>query len=323
MRKPEERSLSKRYRKAGRVRGGKDVASVAGRLRLPFDRGEPPDRLENPPACGIHEVVEDLRRRHEPLGEERLEAVLAKERGHFGVPSGAVRRPFRRMIRGSRPRIRAVRLYIVRHGESRGNLAGTLQGSRVDEPLSPRGIRQAEALSTRLSAEPIDAAFASPMIRARETAEIVSAPHGLPIAFDTDLLEFDWGVWCGRPLDDAMEREVAAIRARWRAGDLEAAPADGESPAAAGRRAARFLERLSGLQATHALVVAHGRFNRILMATLLSRPLSRMDEIRQRNGSLSTFDWNGRGSVTPVLLDDVGHIPPDLRSTAGGSDSLK
>ncbi len=216
-----------------------------------------------------------------------------------------------------------MRLYIVRHGESRGNLAGTLQGSRVDEPLSPRGIRQAEALSTRLSAEPIDAAFASPMIRARETAEIVTAPHRLPIAFDTDLLEFDWGVWCGRPLDDAMEREVAVIRARWRAGDLEAAPADGESPVAAGRRAARFLERLSGLQTTHALVVAHGRFNRILMATLLSRPLSRMDEIRQRNGSLSTFDWNGRGSVTSILLDDVGHIPPEFRSTAGGSDSLK
>jgi broad specificity phosphatase PhoE len=216
-----------------------------------------------------------------------------------------------------------VRLYIVRHGESRGNLAGTLQGSRVDEPLSPRGIRQAEALSARLAAEPLDAAFASPMIRARETAEILSGPHGLPIVFDADLIEFDWGVWCGRPLDDAMEQEVAALRARWRAGDLEASPDDGESPAAAGRRAARFLTRLGGLPATHALVVAHGRFNRILMATLLSRPLSRMDEIRQRNGSLSTFDWNGRGSVTPLLLDDVGHIPPELRSTAGGSDSLK
>jgi broad specificity phosphatase PhoE len=69
--------------------------------------------------------------------------------------------------------------------------------------------------------------------------------------------------------------------------------------------------------------VAHGRFNRILMATLLARPLSRMDEIRQRNGSLSEFDWNGSGAVTPLLLDDVGHLPPDLRSVTGGSDSLK
>jgi len=161
------------------------------------------------------------------------------------------------------------------------------------------------------------------MVRARETAEILNGPHRLPITYDEDLLEFDWGVWCGRRLDDEMEREVADIRARWRAGDLAAAPAGGESPAAAERRAARFLARLGATRTTHALVVAHGRFNRILMATLLSRPLSRMDEIRQRNGSLSTFDWNGGRGVTPVLLDDVGHIPTDLRSVTGGSDSLK
>jgi len=216
-----------------------------------------------------------------------------------------------------------VRLYIVRHGESRGNLAGTLQGSRVDEPLSPRGIRQAEALSARLAREPIDLVFASPMIRARQTAEILNAPHLLPITVDADLVEFDWGVWCGQPLDDALEREVTGIRARWRSGDLEASPDGGESPAQAGRRALRFLERLRETPAGFPLVVAHGRFNRILMATLLERPLSRMDEIRQRNGSVSTFEWKGDSSVTPVLLDDVTHIPPGLRSVAGGSDSVK
>ena len=125
-----------------------------------------------------------------------------------------------------------MRLYIVRHGESTGNLAGTLQGSRVDEPLSPRGVQQAEALAARLAGEPIDAVFASPMIRARQTAEILAAPHGLAIALDPDLVEFDWGVWCGRPLNEALEKEVAAIRARWRAGELDASPDGGESPPA-------------------------------------------------------------------------------------------
>ncbi len=215
-----------------------------------------------------------------------------------------------------------MRLYVVRHGESLGNLAGTLQGSRIDEPLSPRGLRQAEALSDRLAAEPIDQVFSSPMIRARQTAEILNRPHRAPVTVDPDLVEFDWGAWCGHPLDEEMERDVAAIRARWRTGDLEASPDGGESPAGVGRRAARVLERLRALPAQFVLVVAHGRFNRILMATLLSRPLSRMDEIRQRNGSLSAFDWSG-GPATPVLLDDVTHIPSDLRSVAGGSDSLK
>jgi broad specificity phosphatase PhoE len=215
-----------------------------------------------------------------------------------------------------------VRLYIVRHGESLGNLAGTLQGSRIDEPLSPRGLKQAEALSERLASEPIDTLFASPMIRARQTAEILNLPHRAPVFIDADLVEFDWGVWSGHPLNRELEREVADIRARWRSGDLEAFPEGGESPAMAGRRAARFLERLSAVPAKFALVVAHGRFNRILMATLLLRPLERMDEIRQRNGSLSAFDWI-EGLATPVVLDDVAHIPPGLRSVAGGSDSLK
>jgi len=217
-------------------------------------------------------------------------------------------------------------LYIVRHGESRGNVAGMLQGARIDEPLSPRGVRQAEALAERLKPVPIDRIFTSPLVRARQTAGIVGEGHGAETTVDPDLVEFDWGIWCGRPLDAEMEREVAAIRARWRSGELDVGPEGGESPAAASLRASRFLGRLGASGAAgakHALVVAHGRFNRILMATLLRRPLSRMDEIRQRNGSLSSFEWNGDGSAVPVLLDDVGHIPSDLRSVAGGSDSLK
>jgi broad specificity phosphatase PhoE len=216
-----------------------------------------------------------------------------------------------------------VRLYIVRHGESTGNLAGTLQGNRVDEPLSPRGVRQAEALAARLAPEPLETVFSSPMIRARQTAAILAAPHGLEIALDADLVEFDWGLWCGRPLNAPLEKEVAAIRARWRAGELDAAPDGGESPLRAQARANRFLDRLRPHAAASTLVVSHGRFDRILMATLLQRPLSRMDEIRQRNGSLSRFDWDGRDVAVPVLLDDVGHLPEGLRSLAGGSDSLK
>ncbi len=198
-----------------------------------------------------------------------------------------------------------------------------LQGSRVDEPLSPRGVGQAQALAARLAPAPIDRVFASPLLRARQTAEIVGGARAVPLTIDPDLVEFDWGVWSGRPLDAGMEREVAAIRARWRAGDVDAGPEGGESPSAVSRRAGRFLKRLHEARIAHVLVVAHGRFNRILMATLLARPLSRMDEIRQRNGSLSSFDWNGDRSVVPVLLDDVGHIPADLRSVGGGSDSLK
>jgi alpha-ribazole phosphatase/probable phosphoglycerate mutase len=212
---------------------------------------------------------------------------------------------------------------LARHGESEGNFAGSLQGSRFDTPLSGRGRRQAEALAIRLSEEGIDAVWSSPMVRARETAAIVAAPHGISVSIDADLVEFDWGIWSGRPFDGALELEVSSVRARWRAGETDLAPADGESPAHAGRRAERFLTRLAATGARAPLVVAHGRFNRILMTRLLGRPLSRMDEIRQRNGSLSVFEWDGSSAATAVILDDVTHIPGPIQTVSVLSDSVK
>jgi broad specificity phosphatase PhoE len=212
---------------------------------------------------------------------------------------------------------------IARHGESEGNFAGSLQGSRVDTPLSTRGRGQAECLAARLAGEAIDAVWASTMIRARETAAIVAAPLGLGVSLDADLVEFDWGVWSGRPYDGAIEKEVSGVRRRWRAGEADLSPSGGESPARVAVRADRFLARLRASGARAPLVVAHGRFNRILMTRLLGRELGRMDEIRQRNGSLSVLEWDGSGPATPLLLDDVSHLPPDFQTVSVLSDGVK
>lgn len=214
-------------------------------------------------------------------------------------------------------------LRLARHGESEGNFAGSLQGSRFDTPLSARGRRQAEALAIRLADEGLDAVWSSPMVRAKETASTVAAPHGLGVSIDADLVEFDWGVWSGRPFDAALEEEVSSVRTRWRAGETDLAPAGGESPARVALRAERFLTRLRATGTRAPLVVAHGRFNRILMTLLLGRELSRMDEIRQRNGSLSVFEWDGSGAASAVLLDDVGHLPEAIRTMSVLSDSVK
>ncbi len=213
-----------------------------------------------------------------------------------------------------------MKIFLVRHGESEGNLGGTLQGCRLDTPLTRRGRRQAEALAVRLAEAEIDDVVASPMARARETAQICAAPHGLAVRLDLELVEFDWGVWTGLPLDDEMDRSVAELRAKWRSGDVDAAPPRGESPLLARGRAARVLARLKAARPAAPLVVAHGRFNRILMATLLGRDLERMDEVRQRNGSISVFEWNGEGAATPLLLDDVSHLGGDVSTPTGKVD---
>ncbi len=220
-------------------------------------------------------------------------------------------------------RIAEMKIFLVRHGESEGNLGGTLQGCRLDTALTRRGRRQAEAIAVRLAEAEVDDVVASPMARARETAEICAAPHGLAVRLDLELVEFDWGVWTGLPLDDEMDRSVAELRAKWRSGDVDAAPPRGESPLRAGVRAARVLARLRDSGPKAPIVVAHGRFNRVLMATLLGRDLARMDEIRQRNGSISAFEWDGEGPAAPLFLDDVSHLGGDVSTPAGKADGAR
>lgn len=78
-------------------------------------------------------------------------------------------------------------VYFVRHGQSEGNLKGLHQGPEV--PLSQNGKEQAGVLAKRLKNIPIDIIYASPFIRAKETAEIIANELKLPIEYWEDLKE--------------------------------------------------------------------------------------------------------------------------------------
>jgi hypothetical protein len=42
-----------------------------------------------------------------------------------------------------------------------------------------------------------------------------------------------------------------------------------------------------------------------------------MDEVRQRKGSISVFEWDGAGPATPLLLDDVSHLGGEVSTPTG------
>ena len=67
-------------------------------------------------------------------------------------------------------------LWLIRHGESLGNL----DGSQADTDLSARGRQQSEALGQRLRATEFDQLLTSPLIRARQTAAL-ALPDSEPI----------------------------------------------------------------------------------------------------------------------------------------------
>jgi broad specificity phosphatase PhoE len=86
----------------------------------------------------------------------------------------------------------------LRHGQSVGNLEERFQG-QADFPLTEAGRAQANAVAERWQAEKLsfDLAIASPLKRARETAEIVTQKLGVPLEFDDLWMERDNGKFSG------------------------------------------------------------------------------------------------------------------------------
>lgn len=89
-----------------------------------------------------------------------------------------------------------MKLYVVRHGQTEWNVLKKMQGS-ADIPLNERGIEQAEQTKLNLENKNFDVIFSSPLIRARQTAEVINSDRNLNIIFDDRLRERDYGEFEG------------------------------------------------------------------------------------------------------------------------------
>lgn len=100
----------------------------------------------------------------------------------------------------------ATLVLFVRHGQT-PTTGKVLPGRAVGLHLSDTGREQAERAAERLKVlTRVDAVYASPLERARETAAPISAALGLRTSIDKGLLECDFGDWTGAELKKLMKR---------------------------------------------------------------------------------------------------------------------
>ena len=94
----------------------------------------------------------------------------------------------------------------LRHGESVGNAEDRFQG-HADFPLTEKGRAQAQALARCWQEEGItfDRCIASPLLRARQTAEIVTGALKIPVEFDPDWMEINNGLISGLTSTEAEQ----------------------------------------------------------------------------------------------------------------------
>jgi probable phosphoglycerate mutase len=98
--------------------------------------------------------------------------------------------------------------WFLRHGETDWNAQGLSQG-RTDIPLNQVGEAQARRAARTLAPLKIGTVVASPLIRARRTAEIAAQALGLAVELDPDLQEVNFGEQEGLPMGDWYDDWIA------------------------------------------------------------------------------------------------------------------
>ena len=199
-----------------------------------------------------------------------------------------------------------MRLVLVRHGESVANAAGIYQGW-LDSPLSPLGERQAaataRALAARADLQPV-AVYASPLLRAWCTGEVIAAALGLTAVPHPGLREINVGAATGLTL--------AAVDARWPQLATERASLgldhgwpEGETGRTFGARVAATLEEIIARHQHQiapdapdetVILATHGGTIRFALAHLRGDVENRWPDDAVQNCSLAE-----------IVLDPTGH----------------
>lgn len=180
-----------------------------------------------------------------------------------------------------------VTIYVVRHGESLGNLnyekgigMDVAKEGGVGTPLSEEGVRQVDRLVKEISDVHLDAVYSSHLLRAVQTAEAVAESKGLEVIIEANIHERFFGKF---PSEGKWTREMRE-EAKKAIEDLEDEEKllhkyfeDGESGLDAVNRFLGFLSAIAPLYTGKAiLVVNHGN---VIRSLLVHKKFATYDEL--------------------------------------------
>ncbi|MBC8350892.1 MAG: histidine phosphatase family protein [Planctomycetes bacterium] len=200
-------------------------------------------------------------------------------------------------------------MYLVRHGATVNNLADPpiLQGSGVDLELSDAGKQQAQCAAELLAKRPLAAVYSSPLIRARQTAEIIAKPHNLPVGQVVAIKEIDVGQWEGRSWKEISQTEPEPYR-NFIADSANHGYLGGENMTQVLNRCGPALTMLTSQHlGTEIAVIAHNVVNRVYVASLLGVPISRAREIIQDNCGVNVIRFR-RDEIKLLSLNSSFHV---------------
>lgn len=201
----------------------------------------------------------------------------------------------------------ATTIYFVRHGETSENARQIVQGQIIDCPLNDRGLAQSQSVGRRLATVEVDGVYASTLLRARQTADAIRAHHpGAPLVLLPGLMEMSFGVLEGQSYAGQNTTFFKWLGSRWAEGQFADRVDGGESIIDVRDRAIATLDHIVTRSTGKSVaVVTHGRFLRILLATILDGySLEVMDELLHTNTAVSEVVYRDGTFLASYIASD-------------------
>lgn len=200
-----------------------------------------------------------------------------------------------------------VKLFLIRHGQTRWNLEGRYQGDR-DIELTAAGIRQAELAAAYLSRVSFAGVYASPLMRTMKTAGIINGDRGLEIREMEGLKEVDFGRWEGMKFQD-IDDKYGTDYQRWLDDPYSNRPTGGEDFRELTGRTVSSVERIveENEDGSNVAVVTHGGVILSLLVYWLQIPVERWKSIIQRQGAINIAVID-RGYPYISAINYTGHL---------------
>jgi len=202
----------------------------------------------------------------------------------------------------------AIRIFLVRHGETEWNRIHRFQG-RSDVPLNQIGKDQAHALALALKDEPIMAIYASPLVRALETANLIKAFHpSIPLFEEPGLIEMDLGEFDGMEAKLWVE-QYPHFRKDWQEAPSSVKMPGGESLQEVQTRAIDTLERITQNYPPQStlLLSSHNFVNRTILCHAMGKSLDRFRELKQGTATLNIL-YKQNNKLWAEVIDDQSHL---------------
>ena len=222
---------------------------------------------------------------------------------------------------------RGVRLLLVRHGETDWNKESRFQG-KIDIPLNDNGREQGRKAADFLKETSLDFAISSPMLRPKETAELILAHHGdIALEIREKLLEISHGKWEGK-LKPEVQTEYPELLKQWQETPEIVQMPEGENLQQVWDRAVECWEEIvaekgqSSEEIKTGIVVAHDAINKVILCALLGLSPSHFWNIKQGNGAVSVIDYPDGREGAPVLqaINITSHLGAGIfDQTAAGA----